>query len=126
MSILENVPPEYVHELETEIERLRAGWEKCAEVGRENIRRHFEESRQLRERAEQAEARLELLTQIIEGLKGVVDAAEDVAEGACSFKDARLSYEEWQINPGSMERLRAAIAAIKSEPLAAAQPEEKK
>lgn len=39
-----------------------------------------------------------------------VEAASDVAEGACSFKDSRLSYEEWQINVGSMERLRAAIA----------------
>lgn len=39
-----------------------------------------------------------------------VEAASDVAEGACSFKDSRVSYEEWQINVGSMERLRAAIA----------------
>lgn len=42
------------------------------------------------------------------------EAAEEVAEGVCSFKDDRLSYEEWQLNPGSIERLRAALASLES------------
>jgi hypothetical protein len=38
------------------------------------------------------------------------EAADTVADGAaCEFKDERLSYETWQLEPGSIEALRAAL-----------------
>jgi len=45
-------------ELRAEVERLRAGWEKAAEVGRQNIRSAFECQNALTARAEKAEAAL--------------------------------------------------------------------
>jgi len=44
--------------LRAEVERLRAGWEKAAEVGRQNIRSAFECQNALTARAEKAEAAL--------------------------------------------------------------------
>jgi hypothetical protein len=55
-------------------------------------------------------------------LAKVVEALEDITDAGCEFKDERVAYETWQINPGSMERARAALAAALGEALARSRP----
>ena len=53
------------------------------------------------------------------------EAGEGVADSAaCEFKDERLSYETWQLEPGSIEALRAALRSSEGpKPTAADAPD---
>ena len=44
-------------------------------------------------------------------LAAVVEALEEIADGAgLEFSDPRVSYETWQLEPGSIEKGRAVLA----------------